>query len=86
MLFDVPPDFERRPLETLSSGELKKVDIAKTLAEHHQILFLDEPLNYMDVQFKAQLEEALSEEELTLVFVEHNEEFGERVANRVIEL
>jgi len=86
MLFDVPPDFERRPLETLSSGELKKVDIARTLAEHHQILFLDEPLNYMDVQFKAQLEAALSEEELTLVFVEHNEEFGERVANRVIEL
>ena len=86
MLFDVPPDFERRPLETLSSGELKKVDIARTLAEHRQILFLDEPLNYMDVQFKAQLEAALSEEELTLVFVEHNEEFGERVANRVIEL
>lgn len=86
MLFDVPPDFERRPLETLSSGELKKVDIARTLAEHHQILFLDEPLNYMDVQFKAQLEAALSDEELTLVFVEHNEEFGERVANRVIEL
>ena len=86
MLFDVPPDFERRPMETLSSGELKKVDIARTLAEHHQILFLDEPLNYMDVQFKAQLEAALSEEELTLVFVEHNEEFGKRVANRVIEL
>lgn len=86
MLFDVPPDFERRPLETLSSGELKKVDIARTLAENHQILFLDEPLNYMDVQFKVQLEEALSEESLTLVFVEHNEEFGERVANRVIEL
>lgn len=86
MLFAVPPDFECRPLETLSSGELKKVDIAKTLAEHHQILFLDEPLNYMDVQFKAQLEAALSEEELTLVFVEHNEEFAERVANRVIEL
>ena len=86
MLFDVPQDFERRPLETLSSGELKKVDIARKLAEHHQILFLDEPLNYMDVQFKNQLEAALSEEELTLVFVEHNEEFGERVANRVIEL
>ena len=86
MLFDVPSDFERRPLETLSSGELKKVDIARTLAEHHQILFLDEPLNYMDVQFKAQLEEALADEKLTLVFVEHNEEFGERVANRVIEL
>lgn len=86
MLFNLPPDVFRRPLETLSSGELKKVDIAKKLAGNHQILFLDEPLNYMDVQFKAQLEAALSDEELTLVFVEHNEEFGERVANQVVEL
>ncbi len=86
MLFDLPPDSFRRPLETLSSGERKKVDIARTLSEHHQILFLDEPLNYMDVQFKNQLEEALLGEELTLVFVEHNETFGERVANQVVEL
>ncbi len=85
-LFDLPFDSCCRPLETLSSGELKKVDIARALAEEHQILFLDEPLNYMDVQFKAQLEAALLEEKLTVVFVEHNEEFGERVANQIIDL
>ena len=39
MLFDLPPDSFRRPLETLRSGERKKVDIARTLAEHHHILF-----------------------------------------------
>lgn len=86
MRFDLPPDIFNRPLTTLSSGELKKVDIARTLSENHQILFLDEPLNYMDVNFKAQLEVALSDETLTLVFVEHNEEFGERIANQIIEL
>ncbi len=85
-LFDLPEDFEERPLETLSSGERKKVDIARALSENHQVLFLDEPLNYMDVYFKAQLEAALSGEELTLIFVEHNEEFGERIANKVLEL
>ena len=85
-LFDLPEDFEQRPLETLSSGELKKLDIAKTLARSHQLLLLDEPLNYMDVYFKAQLETALLDDELTLVFVEHNEEFGERIANKVLEL
>lgn len=85
-LFDLPEDFARRPLETLSSGELKKTDIARVLSMNHQILFLDEPLNYMDVYFKAQLETALSDEELTLVFVEHNEEFGRRIANKIIEL
>jgi len=86
MRFDLPPDIFNRPLTTLSSGELKKVDIAKTLSENHQILFLDEPLNYMDVNFKAQLCEALSDEALTIVFVEHNEVFGERLATRVVEL
>lgn len=85
-LFDLPEDFEERPLETLSSGERKKVDIARVLAGNHQVLFLDEPLNYMDVYFKAQLETALSEKELTLIFVEHNEEFGKRIANKVLEL
>lgn len=85
-LFDLPEDFEQRPLETLSSGELKKVDIARTLAASHQVLFLDEPLNYMDVQFKFQLETALLDEELTLLFVEHNEEFGNKIANKVLEL
>lgn len=85
-LFDLPADFEGRPLETLSSGELKKVDIARTLAGNHQVLFLDEPLNYMDVQFKSQLEAALLDEDLTLLFVEHNEEFGNRIANKVVEL
>ena len=86
MLFDLPPDSLRRPLNTLSSGELKKMDIARVLSEQHQILFLDEPLNYMDVNFKAQLEQALSDVELTLVFVEHNEAFGERIATQVVEL
>ena len=85
-LFDLPKDFERRPLETLSSGELKKVHIARTLAGNHQVLFLDEPLNYMDLNFKSQLEAALMDEELTVVFVEHDEEFGRRVANKVVEL
>lgn len=85
-LFDLPEGFDRRPLETLSSGELKKVDIARVLSSEHQVLFLDEPLNYMDVYFKEQLAEALSDRELTIVFVEHNEEFGEQIANKIIRL
>ena len=40
----------------------------------------------MDVYFKVQLENALADEELTLIFVEHNEEFGKRIANKVVEL
>lgn len=85
-LFDLPEDFINRPLETLSSGELKKVDIARVLSMKEQLLLLDEPLNFMDVNFKAQLEKTLKESDLSILFVEHNEEFGYQVANRILQL
>ena len=50
------------------------------------IILLDEPLNYMDVYFRRQLESAVLESEPTLMFVEHDEGFGRRVANKVIEM
>lgn len=83
--FDIPEDFEKRPLETLSSGELKKIDIARSLSMKNDLLFLDEPLNYMDVNFMEQLRKALCERDVTVVFIEHNEEFGRSVATKWVD-
>jgi lincosamide and streptogramin A transport system ATP-binding/permease protein len=85
-MFDLPDNFLTRPLETYSSGELKKVDIARALSEKNDILFFDEPLNFMDVFFREQLEKAILEYEPTIVFVEHDSRFGRNVSNRVIEM
>ncbi len=85
-LFDLPEDFTLRPIETLSSGELKKIDIARTLSMENQLLFLDEPLNYMDTLFREQLTKALCDSDVTAIFVEHDESFGNAVATRVIDL
>lgn len=84
--FDLPEDFHKRPIETLSSGEQKKLDIARALACDHRLLFLDEPLNFMDVLFREQLEAALLKNAVTVVFAEHNKEFGSAVATGIIEL
>lgn len=84
--FDLPEDFLTRPLETYSSGEQKKIDIARALSEPNQVLFLDEPLNYMDTYFREQLEAAILAYTPTLIFVEHEERFGKNVATRVLEL
>lgn len=84
--FDLPEDFYTRPLETLSSGELKKVDIARALSGENQLLLLDEPLNYMDVNFREQLVKALLKNEITVIFVEHDEAFGNMVATRIVDL
>ncbi|TAH64198.1 MAG: ABC-F family ATP-binding cassette domain-containing protein [Anaerolineaceae bacterium] len=84
--FDLPKDFLSRPIETYSMGEIKKLEMARALSLQNHILFLDEPLNYMDIYFRKQLEAAIVLYKPTMVFVEHDEWFGEAVANRIIEL
>ncbi|BCK01296.1 ribosomal protection-like ABC-F family protein [Anaerocolumna chitinilytica] len=83
-LFDLPDSLFERPLETFSRGELKKIEIARALSMENHLILLDEPLNYMDLYFREQLESAVLAINPTLVFVEHDEWFGEKVATKVI--
>lgn len=75
-----------KPLTCFSQGELKKIDIARALAQENHLLILDEPLNYMDIHFRSQLEKSLLKYQPTLIFVEHDGAFGEAVATAVLEL
>lgn len=84
--FDLPKDMYSRPLETFSSGELRKIDLARALSQPSDVLILDEPLNYMDYMFKLQLRKALVEQMVTLIFVEHDREFGKAVATKTLYL
>lgn len=84
--FDLPKDYLKRPVETYSNGEIKKLEIARALSMPNHILFLDEPLNYMDIYFRRQLKKAIESYSPTMIFVEHDEWFGQEVANRIIEL
>lgn len=84
--FDLPEDFLFRPIETLSSGEKKKLDLARCICSESHILMMDEPLNYMDVNFREQLTKAILEKDLTVVFVEHDERFLKEVATRIVRM
>ncbi len=85
-ILDINTLAPNKPIETYSSGEKRKIDIARALASENDLLLMDEPLNYMDTYFKEQLEKAILEYKPTLVFVEHDEIFGRNVANKVIRL
>ena len=75
-----------RDLATLSQGQRKKVDLALSLMADADFLLWDEPMNYLDISSREQLEEAVLEFEPTLVFVEHDHYFVERVATQRVEL
>ncbi|WP_455529080.1 ribosomal protection-like ABC-F family protein [Ruminococcus sp.] len=83
-------DFERsqfaKPLTELSEGQKKKILIASSLLTPAHLYIWDEPLNYIDVFSRMQIEKLLLEYRPTMLFVEHDACFREKVATKVIEL
>ena len=83
-------DFSRELFETdmqnYSDGQKKKVLLSISLSKPAHLFIWDEPLNYIDVISRIQIEEIIKESKPTLVFVEHDRRFVEAVANKIIYL
>ncbi|WP_106767519.1 Lsa family ABC-F type ribosomal protection protein [Paenibacillus faecalis] len=83
-------DFSRlqfeKDMSNYSGGQKKKVLIARSLSERAHLYIWDEPLNFIDVISRMQIEELLLEYAPTLLFVEHDSEFVNHVATKVVEL
>ena len=83
-------DFSRELFEmdmkNYSDGQKKKVLIAVSLSKPAHLFVWDEPLNYIDVISRIQIEEVIREAKPTLIFVEHDKRFVENVVNKIIQL
>jgi len=83
-------DFARvqfeKDMSSFSGGQKKKVLIARSLCERAHLHVWDEPLNFIDVISRMQIEELLLEYGPSLLFVEHDREFCRKIATRTIEL
>ena len=73
-------------IEEMSEGQKKKVLIAKSISEQANIYIWDEPLNYIDILTRIQIEEVILKYKPTLIFVEHDETFAQKVATKTIKL
>lgn len=71
-----------KKIENLSEGQKKKVMIARSLCERVHLHVWDEPMNFIDVISRIQIEELLTRFKPTILFVEHDRSFAERVANK----
>lgn len=67
-------DFDKN-IQDMSEGQKKKVLIAKSISEQANIYIWDEPLNYIDILTRIQIEESILNCKPTLIFVEHDETF-----------
>lgn len=82
--------FERvmfeKDMKDYSEGQKKKVLLATCLSEQAHVYLFDEPLNYLDIDSRIQIEELIKEYNPTLVFVEHDAYFRETIQTRTIEV
>lgn len=79
-------DFQReafeRPMDTFSQGQKKKILLAASLCTPAHLYVWDEPLNYIDVFSRVQVERLIEESRPTLLLVEHDQRFLQTVCNR----
>jgi lincosamide and streptogramin A transport system ATP-binding/permease protein len=75
-----------KDMSALSQGQKKKVLIARSLCEKAHLHIWDEPMNYIDIISRMQIEELLLEFKPTILFVEHDKTFCDNVATKIVEL
>ncbi|AHF08189.1 Lsa family ABC-F type ribosomal protection protein [Desulfitobacterium metallireducens] len=75
-----------KDMSTFSGGQKKKVLIAKSLCEHAHLYIWDEPLNYIDLISRIQIEELLLKYQPTILFVEHDRTFSEHIATKFVKI
>ena len=83
-------DFQRVQFEKdmagFSMGQKKKVLLAASLCTPAHLYVWDEPLNYIDIYSRMQIENLLGRFQPTMLFIEHDEAFRKAVASKTIEL
>ena len=78
-------DFDTN-IQDMSEGQKKKVLIAKSISEQANIYIWDEPLNYIDILTREQIEDTILNYNPTIIFVEHDERFIEKIATKIINI
>jgi ATPase subunit of ABC transporter with duplicated ATPase domains len=73
-----------RPLASCSGGEQKRLALESLLHGEHDVLLLDEPDNFLDVEGKRWLEDELRRSPKTILYVSHDRELLAATASKIV--
>ena len=83
-------DFSReqfdKDISDFSGGQKKKVLISKSLCEKAHLYIWDEPLNFINIFSRIQIENVILDYQPTLIFVEHDISFREKIATKIVSM
>ena len=83
---DVPKVQMEKDMSALSAGQKKKVLLAQSICQTVHLHIWDEPMNYIDVISRMQIEQLLLTYRPTILFVEHDKTFCENIATKTVQL
>ncbi len=75
-----------QPIDELSGGWRNRAALAKLLIEMPDVVLLDEPTNYLDMEGIAWLEQWLYRFKGAMILVSHDRQFIDKVVTRTIEI
>lgn len=78
-------DFER-PTAEFSGGWRMRIELAKVILRHPDVMLLDEPTNHLDIESVQWFEDMLKTYEGAVVVVSHDRAFLDNLTNRTIEI
>ncbi len=86
-LFEVE-DLAHRPVRTLSSGQITRLNLAKAMINDPQVLFLDEPTSSLDPDIadktRSLLKKIKKEKQISILYTSHNMREMEEISDRIL--
>lgn len=79
-------DFFPRPIMSLSGGYRMRVKLLYLLASKPDLMLLDEPTNYLDLETLVVLENFLQSSESAFLLISHDREFLRRTTDHILEV
>ena len=83
-------DFSRvqfeKDMQAYSGGQKKKVLLSASLCKRAHLYIWDEPFNFIDVFSRMQIEQLLLSCGASMLFVEHDQAFTEKIAAKQVHL
>ena len=75
-----------KEMQDFSEGQKKTVLIAASLLTPAHLYIWDEPLNYIDVFSRMQIEQLFQAFQPTMLIVEHDVRFREQIATKIVNM
>jgi ATP-binding cassette subfamily F protein uup len=79
-------ELAHKNINILSGGEQRKVALASLVLYKPDILLLDEPTNHLDLSMVMFLEDMLTKNGITLIFISHDRYFINNISTSIIEI